>query len=94
LQRRNFFRNFFSRCEARKEKEKEEEVVKEPATGTNAVPIAPRRILKRPETTKWEKAELMKRWREGKFNQEEERVATEAAEEYNKKGETPDERTE
>jgi hypothetical protein len=87
-----------ARTEARKEKEKGKgkEVVKEPATGTNTVPIAPRSILKRPETTKWEKAELMKRWREGKFNQEEERVATEAAEEYreNKEGETPEQCTE
>jgi hypothetical protein len=61
-------------------------------TGTNTVPVAPRSILKRPETTKEQKAELMKRWREGKFNKEEEQVATEAAKVYQQhtENETPE----
>jgi hypothetical protein len=53
-----------ARIEARKGKGKgeEKEAVREPATGANTEPVAPRTILKRLEVTRWETMQLLKRW--------------------------------
>jgi hypothetical protein len=59
-------------------KNKRKDVIREPGTGANIVPVTPRAILTRPETTKWEKAQLMKRWREGHLTREEQDVAAAA----------------
>jgi hypothetical protein len=50
-----------ARTGVREDKGKGKEDIREPGTGANTMPMTPRTILKRPETTRWEKAELMKR---------------------------------
>jgi hypothetical protein len=76
-----------ARTRAREEKGKKKEMV----TGANTVPVAPRTILQRPEATRWERMEIMKRWREGTFTKEEEEIVSGATSHLcaNEKGETP-----
>jgi hypothetical protein len=70
-----------ARNEAREEKEKGKgkEAGREPGTRANTEPVAPRTILKRPEPTRWEKMEALRRWRAGNLTEMEAKVARAAS---------------